>query len=328
MKIAFYLIQNRISKGNGVVSQALTWKKGLEQLGHEVTLCSSWEYYDLASYDAIQLFGFNENLPDGINALLSRNPNIFLAPVYDPDYGIQRAKLMAHYGNFKLRISSKYSALRDSRHKVKGLLVRSEFEKRYMVDAFGYSHKQCHIVKLPSGVTSKYPFSAKEDFCFHMSLLCDKRKNVKRLIDAAIKYNFKLVLAGGLRDKSEEELLHKWIGASSNIEYKGYISEEEKKRLFQKAKVFALPSLNEGVGIVALEAASYGADVVITKLGGPKEYYGDYALKVNPYNVDEIGKSIKLFMDGLTFQPQLAQFIDQNNSLETISRKLELIYNS
>ena len=62
MKIAFVHTGYRLSYGNGIVSQALTWKKGLEQLGHEVILCSSWDYYPLEDFDAIQFFGYNENL--------------------------------------------------------------------------------------------------------------------------------------------------------------------------------------------------------------------------------------------------------------------------
>ena len=328
MKIAFYYIGNRLSYGNGIVSQALTWKKGLEKLGHEVTLCSSWDFYPLEKYDAIQIFGFNEGLVDYIKNLLKKNENIFLSPILDPDYSMMNARFRAHYGNYKIRISSRFSALRDSRKLIKGLLVRSEFEKNYMTQAFDYKNEQCHIVRLPSGVTPKTPFLNKEPYCLHISFLGDDRKNVRRLIEASVKYQFRLVLAGSLRNKKEEEKFYTWIKGHDNVEYRGWVTESEKLNLYSHAKVFALPSTIEGVGIVALEAACYGADVVITNLGGPKEYYGDYALKVNPYSVDEIGKSVKQYMNGLTFQPQLAEFIEENNSLEAISYKLEKIYNS
>lgn len=328
MKIAFYDIGYRLSKGNGVVSQAFTWKKGLEELGHEVTLCNGWDYYPLEEYDAIQIFGFNENIADFVNALSKKNRNIFIAPILDPDYGILKAKLMSFYGNHRFRLSSRYSSLRNSKNLVKGILVRSEFEKSYMVEAYGFKPDLCYIVKLSSGITPQLPFHEKENFCLHISLLCDARKNVKRLIDASVKYQFPLVLAGGLRNETEKWTLEEWIRGKSNITYMGWISEEQKTDLYQRARVFALPSTNEGVGIVALEAACCGTDIVVTNLGGPKEYYGDYAIKVNPYSIDEIGSGIKTFLSGETFQPQLSRYINDNFSLKAISTKLETIYSA
>ena len=97
MKIAFYFVGYRLSEGNGVISQAFTWKKGLEALGHEVLLCNNWEYYPIGDFDAIQIFGFNENLTDFVISLSKKNKNIYVAPILDPDYGIWKAKLMSHY---------------------------------------------------------------------------------------------------------------------------------------------------------------------------------------------------------------------------------------
>lgn len=326
MKIAFYSIGYRMSEGNGVISQALTWKKGLESIGHEVTLCNSWDYYRIEDYDAIQIFGFNENITDFVIGLSKKNSNIYVAPILDPDYSIWKAMLMSHYGSHRLRVSSRYSALRNSKKFIKGLLVRSEFEKSYFVKAYGFDSEKCHIVKLPSGITPQYPFHQKENFCLHISLLCDARKNVKRLIDASAKYDFPLVLAGGLRNKDEEQKLAKWMQGKENVTYLGWITEDQKKDLYQRARVFALPSINEGVGIVALEAACYGADIVMTNIGGPKEYYSNLASIINPLDVDEIGRSIKDFLSGKSYQPQLSEYIHNNFSLEAISRKLEFIY--
>lgn len=209
--------------------------------------------------------------------------------------------------------------------KIKTILVRSEFEKKYMVEGFGFPAEKCKIVRLSCGITPLDTLPQKEPFCLHISLLCDKRKNVKRLIDAAKKYNFRLVLAGKLRNQEEQQLLNSWIGNTDNIEYRGFISEKEKMDLYSRAKVFALPSTNEGVGIVALEAAAMGCDIVITKLGGPHEYYNDKAKIVNPYNVDEIGQAVKYFIDGNSFQPELGKYILQNYNNENISK---ILYNS
>ena len=51
------------------------------------------------------------------------------------------------------------------------------------------------------------------------------------------------------------------------IIYYGKISEDLIK-LYARSKVLCLPSLFEGVGLVALEAACYGAKIAITQIGG------------------------------------------------------------
>jgi len=134
------------------------------------------------------------------------------------------------------------------------------------------------------------------------------RKNVPRLIEAAKKYKFKLILAGNTGNAESERKLQSIIGGSPNIEIKGFISDIELTSLYNRAKVFALPSLNEGVGLVALEAAIHGCNIVITNLGGPKEYYEkEYVQLVNPYDIDEIGLAIMTALEDNTSQPKLRE---------------------
>ena len=88
----------------------------------------------------------------------------------------------------------------------------------------------------------------------------------------------------------------------------GFVKDEELTSLYNRAKVFALPSLNEGVGLVALEAAVCGCNIVITNLGGPKEYYEDGSAEfVNPYDIDDIGKAVLRALDNNNTQPQLRE---------------------
>jgi hypothetical protein len=96
--------------------------------------------------------------------------------------------------------------------------------------------------------------------------------------------------------------------------------------LYKRAKVFALPSIYEGVGIVALDAAVMGCDIVITRLGGPKEYYNNMAVEVDPYSIDEIGLAVSQLMQGQTFQPDLRKYILENYSLKNISEQLEMAF--
>jgi glycosyltransferase involved in cell wall biosynthesis len=211
------------------------------------------------------------------------------------------------------------------RKQIKQVLVRSEFERKYIIGGFNFNENQCTLVPLVCEEISEQQ-KPKENFCFHCSLLADKRKSVKRLIQAAKKYNFKLILGGHLRNDQEKQMLKEWIGDAQNIEYLGFLSKEEMHDLYARAKVFALPSTIEGVGIVGLEAASMGCDIVLTSIGGPKEYYNGMVKIVHPLSVDQIGKAVVEFMDGDTYQPGLANHIRSSYSTQNIVSQLVKAY--
>lgn len=128
-------------------------------------------------------------------------------------------------------------------------------------------------------------------------------------------------MAGNCGTDSQYKPLKDAINSAPNITVLGRVSEEELVNLYKKAKVFALPSIEEGVGQVALEAACYGCNIVITKLGGPKEYFNNQARIVNPYSIDDIGTKIKEAM----LEPiniELAQYINESYSRDSIAKKL------
>ena len=163
----------------------------------------------------------------------------------------------------------------------------------------------------------------KEDFCFHASRLAASNKNVPRLVEAAKKYGFNLVLAGMLASAEEKQWLHNMIDGYANIKFVGQLTDEELLSYYRKCKVFALPSITEGVGMVALEAAANGAEIVLTNDGGPKYYLQNHAEIINPYSVDEIGQAVMKLMDGNVYQPELLDYMKNNFSASACSKKLE-----
>ena len=75
--------------------------------------------------------------------------------------------------------------------------------------------------------------------------------------------------------------------------------------------------------MVAMEAAAFGAEVVLTNLGAPKEYWHGHAELVNPYSVDEIGKAVTKCLNKDFSKSSMIDFIRKNYSLEACSRKLQ-----
>lgn len=326
MKIAYILAPSEVIDGasNGIRSQVFTWADSLRELGEEVTIINASDIYNWKDFDIIHFFGSSNTwfLPFA-EAMKDRNPNIVWSPICDDITPPKIQLLKTYIGCEKLHIFSLPYIRRKAYPLFKKIFVRSNYEKEYIAKAYQASPEKIVKVPLSMSYDEKYKVQEKENFCFHMSLLYHERKNVLRLIKAANKYNFKLVLAGKTGNEQEFAPLKKEIGNNPNIQVLGFISEEEKIALYKRAKVFALPSIMEGVGIVAVDAANYGCEIVITEIGGPKEYYNGNAFIVNPYDVDEIGQAVLNALSGnKTFQPELSTQIHELYNKKHIAKLL------
>jgi glycosyltransferase involved in cell wall biosynthesis len=307
---------------NGIKSQARTWRASLEEYGYNVEEVNVWEGYEWEKYDLIHFFGFGLWLIPIIKRLYEINNNLVISPIIDSNKSWIAYKFAANFGVDKFKLYSPNYALKLVLKKMKGVFVRTNHEAQYISKSYGYN--PAGIFKVPISYSLPEPSSIpkKDDFCLHVSSIYQKRKNVLRLIKSAKKYNFKLILVGAKGTSEQFAPVKEMIGNSHLIDVLGFVPRDKLINLYKRAKVFALPSLREGVGIVALDAAVYGCDVVITEVGGPKEYYNGLAKTVNPDKVLEIGTAIKEFMEGYTNQPALRKVIINKYSKPVVASQL------
>lgn len=325
MKIAIYKPTVSVSPVCGVKVQGKMWRDGLVALGHQVDLVNIWDDYDWDSYDWLIMMGYGGNFRDSSRAFSKLVKRLAIAPIVDPDCGYIKYKFYTKYwGNQKyLGLSSRFHDLYLNKDVYKLWLVRSDFEKSYVTKCLDIDESLIDLVPLQYRVPSCDTMPLKENFCFHASRLAASNKNVPRLVEAAKKYGFNLVLAGLLASEEEKQWLHNMIDGHDNIKYVGQLTDEELVSYYRKCKVFALPSITEGVGMVALEAAANGAEIVLTNDGGPKYYLKDHAEIINPYSVDDIGQAVIKLMDGNVYQPALLDYMKNNFSAEACSKQLE-----
>lgn len=77
----------------------------------------------------------------------------------------------------------------------------------------------------------------------------------------------RLIMAGdGEMEAVKEAFVKQGIG--SGVAFPGWVRHGEKEKLLRESAVFLLPTYNEGMPMVVLEAMSYGLGIVTTKVGG------------------------------------------------------------
>ena len=105
-------------------------------------------------------------------------------------------------------------------------------------------------------------------------------------------------------DKEVEKIAQK---LGNRVEFTGYVSDNELKELYRKAKLFLFPSLYEGFGLPPLEAMACGTPVVVSNVASLPEICGDSAYYVNPYDINNIAKGIETVLDDEKLQKELIQ---------------------
>lgn len=104
----------------------------------------------------------------------------------------------------------------------------------------------------------------------------------------------RLVMVGEFRREafhSEFETLRRQVnalGLSERVVFTGYLADEDLVVLLNLATVLVLPSLLEGFGLPAVEAAACGCPVIATRASPLPGLLGEGGLYVNPRESDEL----------------------------------------
>lgn len=138
-----------------------------------------------------------------------------------------------------------------------------------------------------------------------------RRKNVANLVRAfeQMPQGWRLALAGAPDGYGAAEELCAVEGSPrrASIDLLGYVSHAELERLYERAAIFAFPSLDEGFGMPVLEAMAHGVPVITSNRSALPEVAGDAALLVDPSDVDAIGDAMLTLALDPTLRDQFTQ---------------------
>ncbi len=81
------------------------------------------------------------------------------------------------------------------------------------------------------------------------------------------------------------------LGLADRVVFAGQVSSAEAKALYARASCFVMPSVSEPFGLVALEAITHGAPVVLSRQSGAAEVVGN-ALLTDFWDIDRMADCI------------------------------------
>jgi glycosyltransferase involved in cell wall biosynthesis len=231
------------------------------------------------------------NAPGGVNVFHGLNQRL-------PHAG--QAKMVSTFHDLFV-LSGEYSTeefrarfieqAREAADRSDRIIAVSEFTASQVVGFLGYPRERIRVV--PHGVTlphSVRPVEQREKIVLTVGAV-QKRKNTRRLIDAfrSMGPDWQLWIAGSAGFEAEAMLKD----LPANVKVLGYVSDEKLMGLYQRAAVFAFPSLDEGFGIPVLEAMAHGVPVLTSTTSALPEVAGDAAVLVDPLDVEAISVALR-----------------------------------
>lgn len=316
MKVLMQIRSNAFELSGGDTIQMLKTKEALEKLGIEVDISLSLRP-DVSGYDVIHLFNLTrvqETYVQLKNAKAAHKP-VVLSTIYWPvsDFEKNAARGLRGFLGRHLSVDSMERLKAIGKYILRG---EKNEGARYLI-MHSYSRMQREILEdcdlfLPNSSTemdeiAKHLGFRSSDYIvvpnavdtesiekaliaeddrykkYKDWLVCigriDIRKNQMNLLDALVDSDYHLIVVGkkspGHQDYANEVI--KRIEANPNMEYIEQISNHEIYQLCKQCKVSVLPSWFETPGLVSLEAAAMGCNVVVSPKGTTRDYFGDYA---------------------------------------------------
>lgn len=158
------------------------------------------------------------------------------------------------------------------------IVTLSTYTANIISRRFRISRDQILILPCPIDIERFYPSSkpSREKIVLFVGRYSDPRKNAAMLIHAFSRVlkqqsDAKLLLVGGEPISDLRDLVAK-LNLNHAVEFHGVKPYREMISYYQRASIFAIPSLQEGLGIVGLEAMACGLPIVSARCGGPEDF--------------------------------------------------------
>lgn len=179
-----------------------------------------------------------------------------------------------------------------------GMVFVSNTSRRAFETAFGTDFRFLHAIPLyvrPATVdTRPEPVPGiRKPFFLSVGAL-ERRKNHTTTLEAfaesgLAKEGVSLVICGSRGDATKE--IEERVARTPGAVLPGYVTDAQLSWLYREAEAFVLPSLFEGFGMPALEAAAHGLIPIISSDSALNEAVGSLGLAIEPRDVRQLSRA-------------------------------------
>jgi glycosyltransferase involved in cell wall biosynthesis len=299
MRIAFVVTQYSNPRASGVLKQAINWQHSLESQGATVELVNPWRPIKWKEeFDLVHIFSGAFWATHLVEDLVKQNIPIVHSPILDTTKNRLIYRMMSYAPMFGHMLYTMPATQKRYGHLFRLTFARSLDEFAILSQGIGVRRSRIKFVPIamqpPTDTLEAVNISHLQgkDWCLHVSQYTQERKNVVRLAKACAQLGLKLVICG---DAGGQSAKHEFLKNIQNCDYTilDYVTPNQLSWLYNKCSVFALPSLYEGVGLVALEAAYTGCPIVASTVGGTRDYLQEHAFYANPHSIADIALTLK-----------------------------------
>lgn len=307
MRIGFMVPLDLAFVNGGIKTQASQTINHLKKLGVEATLINPWEMINEHELDLVHVFHAGIQTLEGVKKCSEMGLKIVLSPVFftrhSPSVIKRSMNVEKMFRNIAKGIRTDYSVKAEVCELADFIAPNTQAEAKLIRDGFGISESKISVI--PNGVESRFAEAAPDtfhniyserDFILFAGQAGAPRKGLITLLKAASNLDQDLVIIGDLYDDEYGRTCKNIIENNGRYHHLPNLPHDSPllASAYAASKVFVLPSLYETPGIAALEAALTGSEIVITEVGGTKEYFGDHAFYVKPYSTDSLQKALHL----------------------------------
>ncbi|TDQ60440.1 glycosyltransferase involved in cell wall biosynthesis [Maritalea mobilis] len=320
MKVLVMAPDQLMTRAGGLRTQVVRTCQELRHLGHEIEYFDPWKEYNLEKFDVCHVFSMN--LPSYFKSqiVVGKLPVVYSSVMWRNGSRLRIRFLVELMMKSPHLVLNDVVACRKMSQTATLILPNTHQEKKWLKEAIGVDVEKCVVI--PNGADNHFSgietavlkadasYIPAKDFVFCCSVISE-RKNLLKLANVCVQLKLPLVIAGPFVDKRIQKRLQQLKRSGADITLMGSldVNSPQLGYLYRSCRVFCLPSYYETPGIAALEAALNGANVVITKIGGAEDYFGNGAKYVDPYSELDIKKQLSRAW----------------NEQDTQSRKAELV---
>ena len=259
--------------------------------------------------------------------MMRQSPDVLFVPAHVlPRHAPKRSVVTVHDVGFR-RFPEAYKPIQrwyheyTTKHIVKSgarILTVSQFCKREIMELYGAKDEQIFVTPLAVDHAKFRPLDrlitnpvlerlkVHEPYALYVGRL-ERKKNVAFLVEAFARFKsarglgdpLQLVLAGpsGAGFGELEQAIER-SGVKESIRLLGYVSEDDKAALLNRALGLVHPSLYEGFGITLIEAMACGTVVAASHATSLPEVVGEEnAIWFDPANVDTCVAALERLVD-------------------------------